>query len=203
VGYELKGKAVGAIFWSLVFIILYIWWRFQFTYGHRRRGGAVSTTCSLPWACFPSRSGVSLAIVAALLTIVGYSLNRHHRGVRPHPRRPQAYRRESYEAVINRSINETLSPHHHHLGHHAAGCAGAVHLWRPVDSGLQLCVLIGIFVWYLFVHIHRQPISSSTLSVARSARVLFAGTKQQRKRYGATGDRGSFFIATMVKDAHK
>jgi preprotein translocase SecF subunit len=52
---------------------------------------------------------ISLAIVAALLTIVGYSLNdtivvfdRIRENLR-------LYRRESYGSVINRSINECLN----------------------------------------------------------------------------------------------
>jgi len=109
VGTELKGKAVGAIFWSLVFIILYIWWRFQFTYGIAAVVALFHDVLITLGVFSIAGREVSLAIVAALLTIVGYSLNDTIVVFDRIREDLKAYRRESYEAVINRSINETLS----------------------------------------------------------------------------------------------
>ncbi|MCD4818914.1 MAG: protein translocase subunit SecF [Candidatus Cloacimonetes bacterium] len=109
IGSELKGKAFLAIFWSLFGIILYIWWRFQFTYGivavialfHD-----ILITIGL-FSIFGKEIG--LTIVAALLTIVGYSLNDTIVVFDRIREDLKVYRRESYGSVINHSINETLS----------------------------------------------------------------------------------------------
>jgi len=100
---------VGAIFWSLVFIILYIWWRFQFTYGIAAVVALFHDVLITLGVFSIAGREVSLAIVAALLTIVGYSLNDTIVVFDRIREDLKAYRRESYEAVINRSINETLS----------------------------------------------------------------------------------------------
>jgi hypothetical protein len=51
----------------------------------------------------------NLVVVAALLTLVGYSVNDTGRGLRPDPRKPRTPKKEALESVINRSINQTLS----------------------------------------------------------------------------------------------
>jgi preprotein translocase subunit SecF len=109
IGKELRGKAVLAIFYSLLGIIIYIWWRFEFTFGIAAVVALfhdVMITIGL-FSIFGKE--INLTIVAALLTIVGYSLNdtivvfdRIREDLR-------FYRKETYESIINFSINETLS----------------------------------------------------------------------------------------------
>jgi preprotein translocase subunit SecF len=52
---------------------------------------------------------LSLPVIAAFLTIVGYSLNDTIVVFDRIRENLKAYRREGYEEVVNRSINETLS----------------------------------------------------------------------------------------------
>jgi preprotein translocase SecF subunit len=109
IGEELKGKAILAIFWALVGIIIYIWWRFEFTFGVAAIAALVHDimiTVGL-FAIFGRE--INLPVVAALLTIVGYSLNdtivifdRIREDIKK-------YRKLSYGEIINFSINETLS----------------------------------------------------------------------------------------------
>jgi preprotein translocase SecF subunit len=109
IGEELKGKALLAIFWALLGIIIYIWWRFEFTFGIAAIAALVHDiliTVGL-FAIFGKE--ISLPVVAALLTIVGYSLNdtivvfdRIREDIKK-------FRRKTYTEIINYSINETLS----------------------------------------------------------------------------------------------
>lgn len=109
IGEELKGKAVLAIFWALLGIIIYIWWRFEFTFGIAAIAALVHDILITLGIFAIFGKEISLPIVAALLTIVGYSLNdtivvfdRIREDIKK-------YRRLQYGDIINRSINETLS----------------------------------------------------------------------------------------------
>ncbi len=111
VGKELVGAAILAIFWSIIFILIYIMWRFEFRFGV----GAVVALLhdvTITLGVFSVLNlEVSIAIVAALLTIVGYSLNdtivvydRIRENLRSYKRRSV-----NFVQIINNSINETLS----------------------------------------------------------------------------------------------
>jgi len=109
IGEELKGKAFLAIFWALLGIIIYIWWRFEFTFGIAAIAALVHDILITIGIFAIFGKEISLPIVAALLTIVGYSLNdtivvfdRIREDIKK-------YRRLGYAEIINRSINETLS----------------------------------------------------------------------------------------------
>ncbi|HPR16770.1 MAG TPA: protein translocase subunit SecF [Candidatus Cloacimonadota bacterium] len=109
IGGELKEKMLLAIFWSLLGIILYIWWRFEFTFGVAAVVALIHDVLITVGIFSLTGREMSLTIVAALLTIVGYSLNdtivvfdRIREDLR-------VFRKDSYSNVINHSINETLS----------------------------------------------------------------------------------------------
>ena len=109
IGSELSGKAVMAIFSALGLILLYISIRFQFNFAL----GAIAalTHDILITLGIFSLLGyeINLPIIAAFLTIVGYSLNdtivifdRIRENIK-------SLKRESYFAIVNQSINESLS----------------------------------------------------------------------------------------------
>ncbi|MDP8201168.1 MAG: protein translocase subunit SecF [Candidatus Tenebribacter burtonii] len=109
IGEELKGKAILAIFWALLGIILYIWWRFEFTFG-LTAVAALFHDILITIGIFSILGiEISLSIVAALLTIVGYSLNDTIVVFDRIREDLKLYRKEPYGSVINHSINETLS----------------------------------------------------------------------------------------------
>ena len=109
IGSELKGKAFLAIIYSLLGIIIYIWWRFEFTYGIAAVIALfhdVLITLGL-FSIFDKE--ISLTIVAALLTIVGYSLNDTivvFDRIRENFRNS---RKDTFDRIINKSINDTIS----------------------------------------------------------------------------------------------
>lgn len=110
IGEELKKDAVYAIITSLILIILYIWIRFKRIHYGVAAVVALFHDILITLGIFSLLDKeISLAIVAALLTIVGYSLNdtivvfdRVREDLR-------LYRRETFGAIINRSINECLN----------------------------------------------------------------------------------------------
>lgn len=109
IGEELKNRAWAAIVISLFGILIYISWRFEFKFAIGAIAALIHDVLITVGLFSILGKEISLTIVAALLTIVGYSLNdtivvfdriRENFGLR---------RRESYENMINISINESLS----------------------------------------------------------------------------------------------
>ena len=109
IGAELSGKALMAIISALGLILLYISIRFEFRF-------ALGAIAALSHDVFVTLGlfsllgyEISLPIIAAFLTIVGYSLNdtivifdRIRENIK-------ALKRENYVKIINQSINESLS----------------------------------------------------------------------------------------------
>ena len=109
VGRELKEKGLEAIIFALIGILLYVSWRFEFRFAV----GAVLALfhdVTITAGVFALlRKQMDLQILAALLTIVGYSLN-DTIVVYDRIRENMAMRRgEGFALLVNRSINETLS----------------------------------------------------------------------------------------------
>ncbi|MDP8268632.1 MAG: protein translocase subunit SecF [Candidatus Tenebribacter davisii] len=109
IGEELKGKAILAIFWALLGIILYIWWRFELTFGLAAVAALFHDILITVGIFSILGKEISLSIVAALLTIVGYSLNDTIVVFDRIREDLKIFRKEPYGEVINHSINETLS----------------------------------------------------------------------------------------------
>jgi preprotein translocase SecF subunit len=109
VGGELRQKAFWAILGSLGGILLYVGIRYQFKYAF----GAVvalfhDVFVTLGMLCFTGRE-VSLTVVAALLTIAGYSINDTIVVFDRIRERSKALRKEKHSRVMDIAVNETLS----------------------------------------------------------------------------------------------
>jgi preprotein translocase subunit SecF len=109
IGEELKNRAWAAIVISIFGILIYISWRFEFKFAIGAIVALIHDVVITVGIFSILDKEISLAIIAALLTIVGYSLNdtivvfdriRENFSLR---------RRESYETMVNISINESLS----------------------------------------------------------------------------------------------
>ena len=109
IGEELKGKAILAIFWSLLGIIIYIWWRFEFAYGLAAIAALFHDVIITVGIFSIFGKEITLPVIAALLTIVGYSLNDTIVVFDRIREDLKLYRKDSYANVINKSINQTLS----------------------------------------------------------------------------------------------
>ena len=109
IGAELRRSALWAIFYSILGILIYVGWRFDFRFAVASIvATAHDVMFTLAFFSFV-RMEMSLGVLAAVLTIVGYSLNdtvvvfdriRENLHLR---------RREDFGTLVNTSINETLS----------------------------------------------------------------------------------------------
>ncbi|PHR91100.1 MAG: protein translocase subunit SecF [Robiginitomaculum sp.] len=106
---ELKTKGALAVILALFFVLLYIWVRFEWQFG----AGAVIALAHdviLTIGVFSlTQLEFNLSIVAAILTIVGYSLNDTvivYDRIRENLRK---FKSKPLEDVLNLSINDTLS----------------------------------------------------------------------------------------------
>ena len=109
VGKDLRSKGIKAIIFALLGILIYISWRFQFRFAVGAVAALAHDVVISVGALSLTNKEISLPVLAALLTIVGYSLNDTivvYDRIRENSRR---FRRETFETVVNVSINETLS----------------------------------------------------------------------------------------------
>ena len=109
IGSELSGKALMAIISALGLILLYISVRFEFRF-------AIGAIAALGHDIFITLGlfsllgyEISLPIIAAFLTIVGYSLNDTIVIFDRIRENLKVLKRETYTKIINQSINESLS----------------------------------------------------------------------------------------------
>jgi preprotein translocase subunit SecF len=109
IGQKLRKDALLAITISLIGIIIYIAFRFEFRFGIAATLATFHDVLAVLGIFFLLDKEITLLIVTALLTLAGYSLSdtvvvfdRIRENLR-------VQKRESFEQIINRSINEVLS----------------------------------------------------------------------------------------------
>ena len=109
VGGELRQKAVMAVLLSLLAILVYVGIRYEFKFA---LGAVVAlfhdVFVTLGMLCFTGRE-VSLTVVAALLTIAGFSINDTIVVFDRIRERSRALRKEPHARVMDIAVNETLS----------------------------------------------------------------------------------------------
>ncbi|MCB2199513.1 protein translocase subunit SecF [bacterium] len=109
IGHELRNAAILAIIASLFFIVVYITWRFQYRYAIAAIA-ALTHDVLIVFGLFSILNlQISLAVVAAFLTIVGYSLNDTIVVFDRIRENVKKLRSKPFLDQVNISINETLS----------------------------------------------------------------------------------------------
>ncbi len=108
VGGELRQKAFLAIFLSFFAVLAYLAYRFEWRFGLAAIIATAHDILATIAFIGVMQVEVSLTVVAAVLSMVGYSLNdtiiifdRVRENLRKH-------KHESFEEILNRSVNETL-----------------------------------------------------------------------------------------------
>jgi preprotein translocase subunit SecF len=109
VGSQLKFQAVKATLLSMAGMLIYLWFRFQLIYGVAAVVACFHDTLITVGAFALTNQEISLTVIAAILTLIGYSMNdtivvfdRIRENLR-------LSRKETLPDVVNRSINQTLS----------------------------------------------------------------------------------------------
>lgn len=148
IGRELRQSAIWAVLISLILILLYVGFRFEFTFAVGAVIALFHDVMITLGFCSLANIEISLPVLAAFLTLVGYSLNdtivvfdrirenlaRHRRG------------NLSIDQIINLSINETLSRTILTSGTTLVVVVIGTLFGGEVLRGFFLCLLVGILV---------------------------------------------------------
>ena len=109
VGAQLRKQALLATVYSLAGMLIYLWFRFELIYGVAAVVAVFHDTLITIGAFSLANMEISLTVIAAILTLIGYSMNDTivvFDRIRENLRQT---RREPLSALVNRSINQTLS----------------------------------------------------------------------------------------------
>jgi preprotein translocase subunit SecF len=109
IGEDLRRRGVMSVIVATIMMGVYIWLRFQFRFGIGAVIALIHDVLVTVGALMLANYEFDLTIIAALLTIVGFSVNDTVvicDRIRENMRK---IKRETLEAIVNTSINETLS----------------------------------------------------------------------------------------------
>lgn len=109
IGSELKKNAVYSVTVALFLLIIYISVRFQFMFAIAAIAALVHDVLITLGIFSVFDKEITLSIIAAILTIVGYSLNDTIVVSDRIRENLKLLRKESFNSIINRSLNQTLS----------------------------------------------------------------------------------------------
>jgi preprotein translocase subunit SecF len=143
---DLRSQAVKATLFALAGMLVYIWFRFEWIYGV----GAViavfhDTIITIGFFSLFNKE-ISLTVIAALLTLVGYSMNDTIVIFDRIRENLKIYRRESLESLINKSVNQTLSRTILTSGLTFMTVMALFLFGGPVLSGFSFALVIGIII---------------------------------------------------------
>ena len=108
-GKQLQKQAAWATLYSLVGMLVYLWFRFEFIYGVAAVVAVFHDTLITVGAFSLTNQEITLTVLAAILTLIGYSMNDTIVVFDRIRENLAMNRRETLAEVVNRSINQTLS----------------------------------------------------------------------------------------------
>ena len=108
-GKQLQKQALFATLYSLLGMLVYLWFRFELIYGVAAVVAVFHDTLITLGAFSLTNQEITLTVIAAILTLIGYSMNDTIVVFDRIRENLATSRRESLAAVVNRSINQTLS----------------------------------------------------------------------------------------------
>lgn len=109
VGEQLKHTATLAVGFSLLGMLVYLWFRFELIYGVAAVVAVFHDTLITVGAFSLTNQEITLTVIAAILTLVGYSMNDTIVVFDRIRENIKLMRRESLSEIVNKSINQTLS----------------------------------------------------------------------------------------------
>ncbi len=146
VGSELRTKALLATLYALAGMLIYIGLRFEFAYGFAAVIAVLHDTIITLGLFSLFDKEISLTVVAAILTLVGYSMNDTIVVFDRIRENLQRGRKGNLTEIVNRSINETLS---RTIMTSGLTFLTAVALWLfggQVLNGFAFALVVGIMV---------------------------------------------------------
>jgi preprotein translocase subunit SecF len=108
-GKQLQKQALWATVYSLIGMLAYLWFRFELIYGVAAVVAVFHDTLITIGAFSLTNQEITLTVIAAILTLIGYSMNDTIVVFDRIRENLALSRRETLHDVVNRSINQTLS----------------------------------------------------------------------------------------------
>jgi preprotein translocase subunit SecF len=108
-GKQLQRQAALATLYSLIGMLVYLWFRFELIYGLAAVVAVFHDTLITVGAFSLMNQEITLTVIAAILTLIGYSMNDTIVVFDRIRENLALSRRETLPDVVNRSINQTLS----------------------------------------------------------------------------------------------
>ena len=146
VGQDLREKAILSIIYATIGIILYISWRFEIKFALAAILALLHDVTLTVGAFSILDKEFTLVVVAAILTIIGYSLNDTivvFDRIRENTRRKS---KETLESLINMSVNQTLSRTLLTSGTTLIVVLGLFFLGGEIIHDFSFALLIGVMV---------------------------------------------------------
>lgn len=108
-GKQLQQQAIQATLYSLLGMLIYLWFRFELIYGVAAVAAVFHDTLITIGAFSLTNKEITLTVIAAILTLIGYSMNDTIVVFDRIRENLALSRREPLADLVNRSINQTLS----------------------------------------------------------------------------------------------
>ncbi|HWR36612.1 MAG TPA: protein translocase subunit SecF [Clostridia bacterium] len=109
VGAQLRKQALLATLYAMLGMLAYLWFRFELIYGVAAVAAVFHDTIITLGAFSLLNMDISLTVIAAILTLVGYSMNDTIVVFDRIRENVKTLRREKLGNIVNQSINQTLS----------------------------------------------------------------------------------------------
>jgi preprotein translocase subunit SecF len=145
-GRELQRQALYVVFWALMGMLVYIGFRFEWIYGLAAVIAVFHDTVITIGLFSVFNKEISLTVIAALLTLIGYSMNDTIVVFDRIRENLKLNKRMGFQDLVNASINQTLSRTVLTSG---LTFLTALSLWLfggPVLNGFSFALVVGIII---------------------------------------------------------
>jgi preprotein translocase subunit SecF len=127
-GKEMRTQAIMAVLIAFVLMIIYIWVRFEFTFGLMGIVAEFHDVFLILGVFALTGKEITMSVIAALLTIVGYSINDTIVVFDRIREDLKVYRKDPVPEIFNRAMNKTLSR-------------------TTITAGTTLVASLSLFIW--------------------------------------------------------
>lgn len=170
VGRQLQKQAVLATLYSLAGMLVYLWFRFELIYGAAAVVAVFHDTLFTLGVFSLTNTELSLTVIAALLTLIGYSMNDTIVIFDRIRENLKLSRRETMYELVNKSINQTLSRTLLTSGLTFLTVLALYLFGGPVLHGFAFALVIGILIG-----------TYSSIAVAAPMLVAYQGWRSSKR----------------------
>ena len=145
-GKQLQRQAALATGYSLIGMLIYLWFRFELIYGVAAVVAVFHDTLITVGAFSLTNQEITLTVIAAILTLIGYSMNDTIVVFDRIRENLALSRRETLADVVNRSINQTLTRTVISSGLTFLTVLSLLLFGGPVLRGFSFALTVGILI---------------------------------------------------------